>query len=194
MAIKKLQIIISAIASLIALSHIIWPNIAIDAVTLTLLMIAALPWLVPLFKSVELPGGWKFEFQELKKAEKKIEKAGLLASITVIGKTPEYSFQMVAEEDPKLALAGLRIEIEKRLKDIAGINKIHSSRLGIGALLRVLSQNKILSGEESSVLADMVGMLNNAVHGMDVDYRAAQWAIEVGPRILKGLDEKIRKK
>lgn len=191
---RKLQIIISACALLIALIHIIWPGLTIDAVTLTLLMIAVVPWLVPLFKSVELPGGWKFEFQELKKAEKKIEKAGLLASVTVIGKTPEYSFQMVAEEDPKLALAGLRIEIEKRLKDIAEISKICSSHLGIGALLQTLSQNKILSDEECSVLADMIGMLNNAVHGMDVDYRAAKWAIDVGPRILKGLDERIRKK
>lgn len=157
-------------------------------------MIAIIPWLVPLFKSLEFPGGWKFEFQELEKVEKKIGKAGLLDSVTVVGKAPEYSFQMVAEEDPKLALAGLRIEIEKRLKNIAEIKKISTYNKGISPLFRILSEQQVLSNEERSVLADLVGLLNNAVHGAEVDHRAAQWAIEIGPRILKGLDERLKEK
>jgi hypothetical protein len=47
--------------------HLIWPHVRIDSITLVLLAVAVLPWLGPLFKSVELPGGWKFEFQEFKR-------------------------------------------------------------------------------------------------------------------------------
>jgi hypothetical protein len=37
----------------------------------------------------------------------------------------------------------------------------------------------------------MVNMLNSAVHGAEVDYRAAAWAIGVGPRLFTSLDEGI---
>ena len=59
-------------------------------------------------------------------------------------------------------------------------------------LLSQLSEKSILSNEERSVLADLSGLLNSAVHGAEVDARAAQWAVEVGPRLLRGLEKKIR--
>ena len=48
-----------------------------------------------------------------------------------------------------------------------------------------------MTEHERSVLADMVGLLNNAVHGAKVDHRAASRAIDVGSRLLKALDERI---
>jgi hypothetical protein len=42
------------------------PDLKIDAITITLLFIALVPWLSPLFKSLEFPGGWKIEFKEMK--------------------------------------------------------------------------------------------------------------------------------
>jgi hypothetical protein len=164
------------------MAHIIWPNLAIDAVALTLIVIAILPWLAPLVKSLELPGGWKVEFQELQKAASRAESAGLLAAEP----SPEesaFSFQSIASRDPVLALAGLRIEIEKRLARLAeahGLNEVRRP-LGVGQLLRLLTQAEVLTSEERSILADMVHMLNSAVHGADVDPRAAAWAIEIGP-------------
>jgi hypothetical protein len=62
--VKRIQYIITMIAILIAIVHLIWPSFAIDSTTLFLVAIAVVPWLIPLFKSLELPGGWKFEFQE----------------------------------------------------------------------------------------------------------------------------------
>lgn len=50
-----------------ALVHLLWPSLAVDAITVTLLAIAVVPWLAPLFKSLELPGGVKVEFQELQR-------------------------------------------------------------------------------------------------------------------------------
>jgi hypothetical protein len=54
---------------LIAAAHMLWPQIPIDATTVTLLAIAILPWRGQLFKTIELPGGSKAEYLELLKAE-----------------------------------------------------------------------------------------------------------------------------
>lgn len=45
------------VAAGVAVAHAVRPNLAIDAVTLFALIVAVIPWLQPLFKSVELPGG-----------------------------------------------------------------------------------------------------------------------------------------
>ena len=186
---RRLQAAITLSALGIAAAHLIWPNLKIDAVTLVLLIVALVPW-APLFKSVELPGGWKIEFQELEKARNKAEAAGLLDLAVKWEK--EFSFQAVAEEDPNLALAGLRIELERRLRELARSRNLPSERAGIGQLLRILDREDVLTPEERSALSDMVYLLNSAVHGAEVDRRAAQWALEVGPQLLAGIDERIK--
>ncbi len=188
---KKLRQTVSVGAILVALGHIIWPQLAIDAVALALIIIAILPWLAPLVKSLELPGGWRVDFQDLEKAASRAESVGLLAA-KQSEKESSFSFQSIATRDPNLALAGLRIEIEKRLSSLAEIYGLNERRgLGIGQALRALTQAKVLTNEEMSILADMVNLLNSAVHGAQVDSRAATWAIDVGPRLLTSLDERI---
>jgi hypothetical protein len=162
---------ISITALLIALGHVIWPNVKIDAVTLTLIAIAVLPWLGSVFKSIELPGGLKVEYQDLEKAQENAEKVGLLSAPE---KKEEAAYlTAVAAQDPNLALAGLRIEIERRLRQIANRQGIDGERYGVGQLLRVLRSRGAISQQEDSVLSDLIGLLNRAVHGADVDARGA---------------------
>lgn len=56
----------------------------------------------------------------------------------------------------------------------------------------MLSERELLSQQQRSVLADMIGLLNAAVHGGDIDDRAAEWALDVGPRLLNTLEAKTR--
>jgi len=191
MNVKRLQISITAIAALLIIIHLIWPSLAIDAITLTLIIVAAIPWLAPLFKSLEFPGGWKVEFKDLAKAKEKADEAGLLAPSADVNASLEYPFQIVAEDDANLALAGLRIEVERRLRELAQSAGISIQRAGVGRLMRLLFEKEILTKQEYSVLSDMIGLLNAAVHGAEVDSKAADWAMEVGPRLLKALDERI---
>jgi hypothetical protein len=185
------HIAISSAALLLALGHAIFPSIRIDVVTLTLLLIAILPWLGFIFKSVELPGGLKVEYPDLEKASQDAARVGLLSEPE--RRIEEAPYIAVAEQDPNLALAGLRIEIERRLREIAKKRGLRGERLGMGQLLRLLRTNEAISKNEDSVLSDLIGLLNNAVHGAEVDLRAAQWAIDVGPRLLAALDERISK-
>jgi hypothetical protein len=188
---KTLRLVVSLGALVLAIIHLTWPSLSIDATTLALIVIAILPWIAPLVKSLELPGGWKVEFKELQKAASRADSAGLLAAAPS-KKEQVFSFQSIAKRDPNLALAGLRIEIEKRLSLLAEAHGLSGRQhMGVGQLLRALTQADVLTKEERSILADMINILNSAVHGAAVDGRAADWAIDVGPRLLTSLDERI---
>lgn len=59
-----LRAILSVAALLVAAVHVLWPDLRVDTITLGLFILAILPWLAPIFTSIELPGGWKFEFRQ----------------------------------------------------------------------------------------------------------------------------------
>lgn len=185
---KRIQALITVCCITFILLHIFFPKIGIDAITLTLLTLSFIPWLAPLFKSLELPGGWKFEFQELERVKKEAEKVGLISEKT---KTEKYQFIEISKDYPNLALAGLRMELEKSLKNLAirkGVNM--ERKQGLTRTIRELSRTCVLSEEEVVVLLDMAGTLNQGVHGLDLDERTVNWVMEVGPKILKAIEER----
>lgn len=61
---------ITIFALVLAVAHALLPDIKIDVITLVLLVAATLPWLQPILKSIELPGGIKLELQELRQEVK----------------------------------------------------------------------------------------------------------------------------
>ena len=150
---------------------------------------AVLPWQSSLFKSIELPGGLKIQYQDLEKIEERARKTGLLTEEIAKGKE-DYSFQAVASTDPNLALAGLRIELEKRLLKVAESRDLKPSKRSLGALLADLNTRELIGGAERGLLSDLAALLNSAVHGAVVDQSAAEWALDIGPRILRALDER----
>lgn len=194
---RKIQISTTVVSILIIVVHIIWPSLKIDAINLTLIIVATIPWLAPLFKSLELPGGLKFEFQELKRVEKEAKAAGLVTDEPVKAKQ-KYIFMELVGSNPQLALAGLRIELEKSLKTLAEQNKtegyVESRHSSISIIMRNLYEKQIISHQENTALSDMIATLNRAVHGEELDHRATQWAIDIGPQILDSINKKITAK
>ncbi len=187
-----IKVLLTSVAIIISIIHICYPQLKIDSITLGLFIVAVLPWLAPIFKSVELPGGMKFELQDFKEIEEKADKAGMIErSPNKNGK--EYSFLLVAKEDPKLALAGLRIELEDKLRKLALKNDIDMSYKGLRQIMEVLSDHDLITFDERSVLSDMAGMLNSAVHseGEALNYSSVSWALDVGTRILDGLEKRL---
>jgi len=186
-----LRVIFSIILLMLAALHVFSPYVKIDNIALAIIAFAVLPWLALLVRTLEFPGGWKVEFKDFENIAMQAKAAGLLSDEPVVNKEA-YSFQLAAMHDPILALAGLRIEIEKRLSQL--VNKYANKKqqkLSVGKALRVLEEIEVLQPYESSTLADMTSLLNAAVHGDEVDPRAAAWAIDVGPRLLRSLDERM---
>ncbi|HGL5807072.1 TPA: hypothetical protein ACKFQO_000948 [Enterobacter hormaechei] len=188
--IQRLKFCITASALLAVAAHILWPNLAIDAISLGLIVVALLPWLAPLVKSVELPGGLKVELQEVKDATERVKNAGLLDSSANPNKI-EHTFLQVAQHDPNLALAGFRIEIERRLVSLCERNGISTKNRGLGVLLRSLDDKKILTPEQSSAVSELASLLNSATHGAQVDPAAAKWALNIAPALLESLSRLI---
>jgi hypothetical protein len=171
----------------------ILPELKVDSITIALFIIAIIPWLLPLFKSLELPGGWKIEFQDVQDAMEKADKAGLI--IAPDGKKhSEPAFLEIANLDTNLGLAGLRIEIEKRLIKIAEINKIPNQRVSLGRLLRELINKGVLNENEYGALLDIITILNSAVHGASISQDTAKYTINYGISLLDALDKKLIRK
>lgn len=192
---RKIQIFITIAAVSTATIHVLFPALTIDAITVTLLIVAVIPWLEPLLKSVELPGGVKVEFHDLEKISDKAIEAGLIKEedINNIEETlvETYPFMEIASVNQGLALVGLRIEIEKRLRRLADRYGLEERNPSMTKLMRNLADNKIISLKEMSALRDMIGTLNHAAHGVEYDPRNAEWVISNGPVILESLDSKL---
>jgi len=188
---RVIQVLITSVALGFITLHLIYPQLAIDSTVVMLLGIAVIPWLAPLFKSIELPGGLKVEFQELERLEKKAKSAGLLSDIQPTSlPRMKYAFEIVADHDPNLTLAGLRIEIETRLKKVAESKGVSTERISTTRLFEELHKKSVLNLEEVSILKDLLPILNRATHGAEIDSRAYQWCLDVGPRILRSLEDR----
>ncbi len=177
--------VVSLTAFAFALLHALFRNLGIDITTVSLLAIAALPWLGSILKSIELPGV-KIEYQQLVKIGEEAAKAKLLAPPPKV----KPSYVALASEDPNLALAGLRLEIEKRLRLEAQKRGLAVDLLSVGPLLRQLQDRGVITEDEHRVLGDLLSLLNRAVHGAEVDPKATNWAIDVGSQLLAALDQR----
>lgn len=193
----KTKIAISAICVLLGAAHLIWPDVQIDLVTIVLLVVAILPWLAAVIRSVELPGGFKIELQDVKAATEKVtaSKAGRMAlpETPAPGENLEF-LREVVRGDPNLALVGLRIEIERRLSRLAEQAELPAAPRSLGAMLRDLVRHERIDRQTAAGLGDLIALGNQAAHGAEVSSNAAAWALDTGPLILEMLDSLLARK
>ncbi|MDQ7793729.1 MAG: hypothetical protein RDU89_04830 [bacterium] len=62
---------------------------------------------------------------------------------------------------------------------------------GTGHLLSALTEASVLAEAERAVLAQTMALLSSAAHGAAVEEGAGDWAMAIGPSILRTLDEKV---
>lgn len=182
---KNIKITISVISFIGILAHIIFPDIAIDFTSISLLLIGISPWLSSILKSLKF-GDLTIEYRDLEKIEERLDKANLI-------KTIEEKDLFIPEklEDPIMSLAWLRIEIEKKIKDLNSLCNFQKSR-NFHKMLQQLKDKEIIDFKEFSALKDLRGILNKAIHGETIDPRASKWAFTVGSEILSALDTRIK--
>ena len=200
MTLRNLKGTITLAALAIVLARVLWPELRVDAVSLGLLALAVLPWLSPLIKSAELPGGWKIEFQEVKEAGEKIASPTAAPSgpVVVTPGTGHLEIQGYAPTidvggtDPNLVLVSLRIEIERRLRllaQAAGLRETDPLR----QIAIALRQRKILTDPEFTGLSTLIDLGNKAAHGASVEPDVIAWAKGSAAPILSALDDKRRR-
>ena len=188
LSLTSLKIGITTICSILILVRLIWPNINIDSVTLGLLVVAVLPWLSPLIKSFELPGGTKVVLRDLKAASDKIVGDTPISSEQP---KPEASYLEIADTDPNLALVGLRIEIEKRLRTLGSHFNIPINK-PLRLIILDLRLDNVITHDVANGLLELIRAGNSAAHGAWVEKDVANWAIDSGRNILAQLDQLLK--
>jgi hypothetical protein len=191
----KKAISVAALALLI-LDTFIQP---LSGVGLGLAVLAMAPWSIDILKqldflhTVELPGGVKLQFKEqLAAATEKAAEAGLLPE-NAQPAIERPTYEIIFDQDPVLALAGLRIEIEKRLRRLLLTKSTTSvgKTMSLSKVVSLLRENGLLNFEESSAIADLLPLLNSAMHSREFSHDAAAWAIGIGPKLIAALDAKL---
>ena len=102
-----------------------------------------------------------------------------------------YAFEAVGGDDPNIVLAGLRIELERRLRAIAESRGVAEARRPLRRVIDDLARWGIIERDEASAIADLLPLLNRAAHGATVDRAALQWALDFGPPLLDALEEHL---
>jgi hypothetical protein len=181
-----IKLAISVVAAGAITVRVIWPNVKIDLIALGLILLGVLPWLSSILESAKFPGGWEITFRDVQKAASQVT-AGADSEPTA---APKPSFMSFSAQDPNLALVGLRIEIEKRLRELAvehGLPDLPSLR----QILNELRRKEVLDQQALEGLDKLIDAGTRAAHGATVQAPVAQWAIEYAPKVLAVLDDHL---
>ena len=177
------------------LIHGLFPTFfVVDVITIAIYVILSIPFLAQYLKKAKVYGA-EFEFRDEIKATEKlvdlsIQNAKESATIKPRVQAPPFTVfdlssvnDMVAT-DHVLALAALRIEIEKKLR-VAAIQLGFSSRKPVStiALLQFLTRKEVLRNEQIEAIRQIQKLCNLAVHGYEVSKDDAEQIIELAEKL-----------
>lgn len=89
-------------------------------------------------------------------------------------------------EDPNLALAKLRMELEQELKLTAEAFDITDAGryLGVGRMASAMRQEKVISPSVEAAIREVADVCNKAIHGYDIDHEQARGILTSGEELM----------
>jgi hypothetical protein len=181
------------IAAFLLGAHVVkWDAVRVDSVSLILLGLLFLIPFADLIRKVKF-GEFEAEIgkEEVAKAQAKV--AVELASPTERNTlASEDIVRQLLREDPRLALAKVRIELEEALKRLYSATAELTPdwrRMSLGRIIDSLVQQEVLSGSIASALRDVMTLANRAVHGERVEPGAAEELAFLGVRLVREIQQ-----
>jgi len=164
-----------------------WSNyFVIDSLTILLFFIISLPYLSSYLKRAKIPGA-EFEFKDsIKKIEKTVQrsidksKEATKENRSLYFKTFNVSSAkrlLELESDSSLALAALRIEIERKLRSAADFLNIQ--QMPLLKLVKAIGKKKILYPDQVASLLEIIEICNKSIHGYVLFTEDAQKVIDL---------------
>ena len=173
-----------------------WP---VTALILALLFRAPLSAILTRLRKAAFPGGVSIELQEeiqeAKLLSKQVEaqaappnrprrpaipQTEANARMIALGLKPTSSgldmsyYREIAQSDPTLALAGVRIELEVLLNNLAVGFKLEQKRAEpVTSLLKRLSEHHAITSEQMELARKIFAICNRAIHGQAVTQEEA---------------------
>nr|WP_320144124.1 hypothetical protein [uncultured Cohaesibacter sp.] len=174
----RAKVALSFFCLLIAAFDTFWQEIS--PIAAGALALALVPWVVGLVERITAPGGFEVVFA---KVERQLDQ-----SHTVADEEDLAAFKYFESSDPNLAIAMLRVQVERRLRQIAEDVMLEPDSRGRPRTLRTLAdalgQQGAIPKEAVMLLRDIMPVMNEAVHGVDLGSRGLDFALTYGPRIL----------
>lgn len=174
-------------------AHVVkWERVRVDTVTLALLGLLLVIPMAELIRKIKL-GEFEAEIgrEEIAKAQAKAA-VELPPTSEASKTTSEERIQQLLHDDPRLALAKVRIDLEEALKKLFRAttdSQIDWRRVSLGRMVDGLVQRQVLSGPVAGVLRDVIALANRAVHGEYVEAPAAQELATLGVRLVSELQQ-----
>ncbi len=171
----------------------------IDNFIILIYFISAIPFIAQFLKEVNIFGA-KFKFQEeIRKIEKLINVSGtarvrteINVPLTVVKSKALDNARKLLDSDPVLALAALRIEIEKSLKVISKkLDLPIKEKRSITEIIVNLNKKEIFSYEQVLVLRKIIQMCNKAIHGAVISKSEAKEIILLTEKFYRTFENSI---
>ncbi len=176
-------------------------QIVVDNTSLILLAVMLLSPFVASIKKVKI-GEFEAEIQpdEVSRVARQAERS---LPIKSAGEVPlretdqtATAIRNLAETDPVVALAKLRIEIETRLRRIENRMDPTAVKRGrptaLASIIRRLASQDVFDADLAETIRDVVSICNRAVHGEDIRDVDARQIIDTGAELLEVLDLAVR--
>lgn len=173
-----------------------WSDIfAVDVFTVVILFILFIPFVAKYLRKAKFPGA-EFEFKdEIRETEKLVklsvkqaedaERAGEKKAL------PFETFKLSAvrellDSDPVLALAALRIEMERKLRLLGdSLDLPIRTKLSLSKLVEVVGKEGLLSFEQVTALEKILNMCNKAIHGSLISKEEAEEIVNLADELNK---------
>lgn len=169
----------------------------VDASSVALLIFIAVLLFLPYIKSIELPGGGKVTFKDTVNEIYRLSISTFPGSSinTVRRDSWDNKLLFLATEDPNLALAGLRMRLEEKLRALAVKIKIRGAeRISLRKLLReVQGVDVLIPGQVYYLFDSLIDATNKAVHGQKVEHDDAIRLLDTGATLIQFLEQEITK-
>lgn len=170
-------------------------TIEVDTTTIILAILIFLPWIIQYIKSLEINGIGKLELVDNQTKEELVANAKNVGTDKVSSDDYQrYSFYRLKDDDTKLAMAALRIEIENQLRIIADNYQVNTNKIGLYKLAKELYLRERLDRNEMMIIQDLSNVLNKAVHSQLNEYSSYEWIFDIGLKLVRSLEEKANNK
>ena len=185
-----------------------WP---ITVAALVLLFRVPIRFILQRLRKAELPGGVSIDFQEeiqaVKRLSAQVEAQPVPADrpktpafpvteanarMLSVGLRPSASgldlsyYRDIANTDPNLALAGLRIELEVMANNVAkGFGVEVRKNESLNSLISRLFETGAITREQRDLMRKILNICNQAVHGRTVSKKEAEEVLDAASVILE---------
>jgi hypothetical protein len=176
-------------------------QIVVDNTSLILLAVMLLSPFIASIKKVKI-GDFEAEIQpdEVSRVARQAERSLPIRPEreTPLRETDEAAtaIRNLAETDPVVALAKLRIEIETRLRRIESRMDPTAAKRNrptpLASIIRKLASQEVFEADLGETIRDVVSICNRAIHGEDIRDVDARQIIDTGAPLLEVLDLAVR--